>query len=131
MNTENLDSSLDTNSPESAPTHPNDLPVLREGNGRWVKGRSANPSGKRKGNVSIRTERMKVLMQHALADRLPEYLAALDYLRDNDPKAFAAEYRFLLEFFVPKPQRIEQTTLHVDAKEVQVIKIADQTFEIR
>ena len=107
------------------------LPAPRLANGRWVKGSSGNRSGKPKGAVTVKTERMKTLMQSALADRLPEYLAALDQLRDTDPKAFAQEYRFLLEFFVPKLQRTESTNLNIDVKETQIIKIGDNSFEIR
>jgi|GEM_PF-6871024 len=116
---------------DPAPATPIGTPAPRLTNGRWVKGSSGNRSGKPKGSVTVKTERMKNLMQHALADRLPEYLAALDHLRDHDPKAFAQEYRFLLEFFVPKLQRTESTNLNIDAKEVQVIKIGETSFEIR
>ena len=120
------------NSQDATPDPPDDLPVPRLSNGRWVKGHgSANPTGKPKGSVTKKTERLKLLVQHAAADRFGEYLQALDFLRENDPKAFAVEYRFLLEFIMPKLQRSESTNLNVEVKEAQVIKIGETTFQIR
>ncbi len=103
--------------------------VQRHSNGRWVKGRSANPSGKPNGSSTKKTERLKMLMDSALVDRWDRYLEALDNL---DDKNFVQEYRQLLEFRFPKLQRLDSTNINLQAKEKepQTIKIGETEFII-
>jgi hypothetical protein len=103
------------------------LPIQRVEKGHFKKGVSANPSGKPKGANTKKTERLKILMDSALVDRWERYLEAMDNL---DDKTFVQEYRQLLEFRFPKLQRVDSTTLSVQAKEQQKIKIGNTEFVI-
>jgi hypothetical protein len=97
--------------------------IERVEKGYFKKGVSGNPSGKPKGANTKRTERLKMLMDSSLADRWKRYLRELDSLTGID---FVQEYRALMEFRLPKPQRIDGTQVNVNLDKEQ----AAEYFEI-
>lgn len=112
--------------PEPFSNPPVPSPIQRVEGGKFKKGVSANPSGRSKATAK-KIERMKSYMDLALSDRWERYLQAMDSLNDKD---FAAEYRALMEFRFPKLQRVDSTTVSVQAKEQQTIKIGETEFII-
>ena len=95
--------------------------IQRVDKGKFKKGVSANPSGKPKGASTEKTERLKMLMDGALSEMWPKY----GHFAKSGREEFANEYRALMEFRMPKLARIDGTTVNIDAKEQQTIKIGD------
>ena len=104
--------------------------IVRAEKGRFKKGVSGNPSGKPKGASTKCTERLKMLMDSSLADRWKRYLRELDSLTGLD---YVQEYRALMEFRLPKMQRIDGTQINIEAKEQppEFFEIGGKKFLLR
>jgi|SRR5579863_2183981 len=111
---------------EFMPNPPLPAVIHRVEKGRFKKGYSANPSGMSRASAK-KIERLKLNMDLAISDRWPRYLRAMDSMSDKD---FAAEFRALMEFRFPKLQRVDSTSINVQAKEQQILKIGDKEYII-
>ena len=84
----------------------------------FKKGKVSNPTGRPKGSANKETKVIRNFIGSYLSDNLEEFKARLSRLSDKD---YASNFLALMEYAVPKLQRIEHTGDEQQGFRIEVI----------
>lgn len=90
-------------------------------------GKSGNPKGKPKGAIQVKTRILHGFIEDVLNGGQEKYLKELKKLKG---RAYVEAYNVLLEYVLPKKQRVESVNVNLTTKEPQTIKIGENEFTI-
>ena len=100
------------------------LITTREG---FPKGKSANPLGRPKGAISVKTKIIKLMMDDVISGGGTRFKNEMKKLKG---KEYVQAYLAACEFCIPKLARVESTGNEQEITITQIFKIGDQEISL-
>ena len=98
--------------------------IPREKAGRFKKGVSGNPTGRAEGTINRKTAIVRDFTDHMIAGGSEKFQRELNKLKGRD---YVTEYLTLLEYSLPKKDRVEHSGADGEAIKVQQVFRINET----